>query len=154
MTSSGVKVTDSLRVTYENFKMKKGTTKYRYLILKMSDDKSEIILEREEPAKAGSDPREDFESFVEALPRDEARFILYDFHATDINNAKQSRIVMITYVPDASTMKDKMLFASSKEALKKALELNGKDYSVHDIAELTYELAAENAGIKILKTSK
>ena len=59
--------------------------------------------------------------FIAAIPKDEARYFVFDFTFED-EGVNKSKILFITWNPDAGKVKTKMLYAGSKDALKKKIE--------------------------------
>ena len=64
MVDTGIKPTDDVYSEFSNLRMKRT---HRYMIMKMSSDKSSIEIE-----KLGA-REEGFEQFKEAMPKDECR---------------------------------------------------------------------------------
>ncbi|KAG7278062.1 hypothetical protein CRUP_029007 [Coryphaenoides rupestris] len=87
----------------------------------ISPDKQNIILEEGKEILCGdigntiTDP---YLEFVKMLPSDDCRYALYD--ATyETKETKKEDLVFIFWAPDDASMKSKMIYASSKEAIKK-----------------------------------
>ena len=131
--SSGVSVTDNVIEAFNNFKLKKEPHKLRYFIYKLSDDKKFIDIESQ------GDLSKTYEDFVEALPENECRYGLIDIEFQTNDGRPSSKIVFITWVPDTSAIKGKMLYSSSKEALKRVLVGVGIHLNATDAAELDFE---------------
>jgi len=113
---------------YEDLKLKK---KYKYLIFSMSNDFKEIIVE--EPVEATSEDASSYEKFVAKLPEKECRWAVYDMEF-DLGEGKRNKLVFVSWTPDDAPVKQKMVSASSKDALRRSLvgiaaELQATDYS-------------------------
>ncbi|CAO2586306.1 CFL2 [Lemmus lemmus] len=77
----------------------------------LSDDKRQIIVEEE----TVEDP---YTSFVKLLPLNDCRYALYD--ATyETKESKKEDLVFIFWAPESAPLKSKMIYASSKDAIKK-----------------------------------
>ncbi|CAO3633492.1 unnamed protein product [Mucor fragilis] len=133
--SSGVAVNDECLSLYQDLKLGK---KYKYIIFKLSDDNSEIVVEK----KADSG---DYDDFLAELPENEPRYAVYDFEYEKPGEGKRSKITFYAWIPDTSKVRQKMLYASSKDALRKnlvglAIEIQGTDAS-----EVCYEAVLDKA---------
>ncbi|KAG0081959.1 cofilin [Linnemannia elongata] len=133
MATSGVKVhPDCVEIFQE---LKRGKT-HKYIIYKISDD-----LESIEVVKKSAD--EDYDSFLTELPSDDCRWAIYDFAFKAPDGGDRNKIVFYSWSPDSAKIKPKMLYASSKDGLRKALngiaaEIQGTDYD-----EVAYETVLE-----------
>ncbi len=72
--------------------------------------------------------------------RDDCRFAVYDFEYT-INEAEgpRNKILFIAWSPDVSKVKSKMMYASSKDSLKKSLVGIAKDVQATDAGEIDWQ---------------
>ncbi|KAI1282019.1 Cofilin/actin-depolymerizing factor -like protein [Halotydeus destructor] len=140
--SSGVTVASEAKLAYEEIKKDK---KYRYIIYHIKDDKVIDV----EATGARDATYSDFLAKLENLGND-CRYCVFDFPSQvsvegagqDKTNMSVDRLLMMTWCPENSSVKKKMLYSSSYEALKKALvgvykyiQANGYD----DVAEKTIE---------------
>ncbi|KAF3931104.1 Cofilin [Dactylellina cionopaga] len=91
--------------------------KSRYILLRVSDKLTEIVLEKTVPLSAGSK----YNDFLADLAWTECKFAVYNFEY-DFEGSHRSKIVFFHWAPESSKVRDKMVYASSKDALKKALE--------------------------------
>ncbi|CDS05336.1 hypothetical protein LRAMOSA07865 [Lichtheimia ramosa] len=133
--SSGVAVNDQCIELYEEFKLRKTL---KYIIFKLSDDAKEIVVEK-------SAEKGDYDDFLGCLPADEPRYAVYDFDYEKPGEGQRSKITFYSWIPDTSKVRQKMLYASSKDALRKklvglAIEIQGTDFS-----EVSHEVVLEKA---------
>jgi len=83
---------------------------------------------------------DEYEVFLAELPEDDCRFIIYDFeYSLKGGEGDRSKICFFTWAPDTAPVRSKMIYASSKDALRRALsgihaEIQGSDFS-----EVAYE---------------
>jgi len=122
----------------ESFQALKLGKKFKYIVFNLNKDHSEIIVE-----KTSQDPS--YDAFIADLPENECRWAVYDFEFEKEDAGKRSKITFVSWSPDDAKIKNKMLFASSKDALRRALvgvavEIQGTDYS-----EVSYESVLEKA---------
>ncbi|KAI9294423.1 hypothetical protein K502DRAFT_330744 [Neoconidiobolus thromboides FSU 785] len=122
--SSGIAVNPECISLFQDLKLKH---KIKYIVYKISDDFKEIVVD-----KTSED--EDYESFVAELPETDCRFAVYDFSYETEDAGKRTKICFYIWAPDNAKVKSKMLYSSSKDALKKALngiavDIQGTDFS-------------------------
>ncbi|KAK7690273.1 cofilin [Cerrena zonata] len=132
--SSGVGVAQSVLDTFQELKIGK---KHKYIIFGLSADNTEIVV-----SKTNTDTN--YETFLAELPENECRWAIYDLEYNK-GEGIRNKLLFITWSPDDAKIKQKMLFASSKEALRRSLvgiatEIQGTDYS-----EVAYESVLEKA---------
>lgn len=116
----------------EKFQELKTGKKLAYVIFGLSDDKKSIVVLKTSENK-------DFDQFVGELPEKECRWAIYDFEYTlpggeGIRNkltfvqwwvdfrARCSSADSRDRSPDDANVKNKMIFASSKDALRRRLD--------------------------------
>ncbi|KAI9276585.1 hypothetical protein BY458DRAFT_505419 [Sporodiniella umbellata] len=133
--SSGVNATDECITLFTELKLRK---KYKYIIYKLSDNNAEIVADK--AAESGN-----YESFLEELPENEPRYAVYDFDYEKPEEGQRNKIVFYAWIPDTAKVRHKMLYASSKDALRRklvgvAIEIQGTDAS-----EVDYEAVLEKA---------
>ncbi|MCH0628752.1 actin depolymerization factor/cofilin-like domain-containing protein [Kocuria palustris] len=116
--------------------------KHRYVIYKVSDDKTQIVVEEAGPLDDGT--QADYEKFTEKLPENECKYAVYLFEY-DIGKGEGSRskLVFFTWTPDTAPVRSKMIYASSKDALKLALNGLSLDIQGTDFSEVSYETVLE-----------
>ena len=59
---------------------------------------------------------------LDKLPADEPRYLVMDWDVENDDGCQMSKIFFVSWVPDTCKAKTKMLYASSKQALRNALE--------------------------------
>eukprot|EP00415_Alexandrium_ostenfeldii_P005079 UN5079 len=125
---SGVKVEDTCVEKYNEIKMKKDK---RYVIFKIQDFK-QIVFESEGPKT------ETFADFRDKLPKDEPRYALVDCDYTSADGRPQSKLCFVFWSPDdTTTVKQRMVYASSKDAIKKKLTGIMKEIQANDMSDLS-----------------
>ncbi|KAG2196709.1 hypothetical protein INT47_009619 [Mucor saturninus] len=133
--SSGVAVNSECLDLYQELKLRKS---YKYLIFKLSENNQEIVVEK-------SSETGDYDDFLSQLPDNEPRYAVYDFEYEKPGDGKRNKITFYSWIPDTAKVRQKMLYASSKEALRRklvgiAIEVQGTDAS-----EVCYEVVLEKA---------
>ncbi|KAF8713268.1 Actin depolymerization factor/cofilin -like domain protein, partial [Rhizoctonia solani] len=101
---------------YQGIKLGK---KYKYIIFKLSDDLKEIVVE-----KTSNDP--DYDTFLKDLPEvtliDEPRWAVYDVEYEKTGAGKRNKLIFFSWNPDSATIKKKMVYSASKDAIRKSLD--------------------------------
>uniref|UniRef100_A0A8H8CG67 Cofilin n=1 Tax=Psilocybe cubensis TaxID=181762 RepID=A0A8H8CG67_PSICU len=133
--ASGVGVNDSCLSTFQDLKLKK---KFKYIIFNLSKDLSEIIVE-----KTSEDS--DYDVFLADLPETECRWAIYDFEFEKEGAGKRNKIIFISWSPDDAKVKQKMVFASSRDALKRSLNGIAVEIQGTDFGEVAFESVLDKA---------
>ncbi|KAI6168551.1 hypothetical protein EDD17DRAFT_1772914 [Pisolithus thermaeus] len=126
--ASGVTVSDQCINDFRELKLKHN---HKYIIYSLSADLRNIVT-----VKTSSEP--EYEKFLADLPENECRWAVYDFEFAK-DGARRNKICFVSWSPDEARIKQKMVFASSRDALRRSLdgvavEIQGTDYS-----EVAYE---------------
>ncbi|KAJ2038197.1 cofilin, partial [Coemansia sp. S2] len=88
-------------------------------------------------------------TFVGKLPEQECRYAVYDF-AYQKDGSDRNKILFYAWSPDTAKIKNKMVYASSKDSLRKSLVGIALDVQATDLEEVSYESALE----KVLRTAR
>jgi len=151
--TSGVTVKPECQQTFQ--KMAEGKKEFRYIIFKIEG--KEIVVEKainnEKMVSAAVDDYGDnskaaYEEFVQDIKDitddlKECRYAVFDFKFTGsregAGSSKMDKIVFFQICPDGSSIKQKMVYASSAQAIKHALN-QGKfnSFQVSDEAEMAH----------------
>ncbi|KAG9150445.1 hypothetical protein Leryth_010827 [Lithospermum erythrorhizon] len=134
--SSGMGVAGHTLDAFMELKRKKV---HRYIIFKVDEKKKEVIVE-----KTGG-PAENYDDFAAAMPENDCRYAVYDYDFVTSENCQKSKIFFIAWSPATSRIRSKMLYATSKERLKR--ELDGIHYEIQatDPSEMDLEVIQERA---------
>merc|ERR1712130_474306 len=106
--------------------------KLRYYIYKI-ENKTKIVIEKK------GEKSKTYEDFCGDLPENEPRYGLVDLEFTTVDGRPTSKLVMITWNPDSASIRPKMLYSGSKEAIKAALNGVGIHINATDYSELDFE---------------
>ncbi|ROT43539.1 cofilin/tropomyosin-type actin-binding protein, partial [Sodiomyces alkalinus F11] len=122
--------------TYNDLKLSK---KYKFIIFKLSDDHKEIVVEEASPDK-------DWEVFREKLinattkSKSGPRYAVYDFeYSLASGEGERNKITFIAWSPDDAGVMAKMIYASSKEALKRSLTGIATELQANDPDDIEYD---------------
>ncbi|XP_003962844.1 cofilin-2 [Takifugu rubripes] len=140
--ASGVTVNDEVIKVFNEMKVRKSQTpeevkkRKKAVLFCMSNDTKKIIVEEGKQilqGEIGETVEDPYARFVSLLPLNDCRYGLYD--ATyETKESKKEDLVFIFWAPDGAPLKSKMVYASSKDAIKKKLtgikhewQVNGLD---------------------------
>ncbi|MGI4458300.1 actin-binding ADF family protein, partial [Klebsiella pneumoniae] len=107
--ASGIKVSDDVVIAYDEVKAKKI---YKYVVFKVSDDKTSIIVERKENEST-------WEEFQSSFPADEPRWSVYDFDYKNKEGQDRNKLILVKWCPDSVNIKARMVHSSSSDAIGK-----------------------------------
>lgn len=110
---SGIAVDEN---AVQEYQLMKGRKTYSWMTFKINDDGTTVIL-----ADTGG-PGSEFEDFVASLPETECRYGVFDYHYEANDNRSFDKLVFINWAPANSTIKQKMMMASTKDFFKGFLE--------------------------------
>ncbi|XP_056150813.1 cofilin-1 isoform X2 [Lampris incognitus] len=104
----------------------------------LSEDKQNIILEEGKEillGDLGTTIQDPYTHFVKMLPPDDCRYALYD--ATyETKETKKEDLVFIFWAPDSAPLKSKMIYASSKDAIKKKFTGIKHEWQVNGLEDI------------------
>mmetsp|Transcript_41178 Transcript_41178/g.84241 ORF Transcript_41178/g.84241 Transcript_41178/m.84241 type:complete len:112 (-) Transcript_41178:2084-2419(-) len=110
----------------------------------MNDAMTEIATEK----TGGKDAT--YEEFLALLPDDACKYGVFDAEYTDPKTGGQrNKIVFFIWCPDTAKVRPKMIYASSKDELKKRLVGVACEVQANDRGELEYKEVVD----KIIKSS-
>lgn len=114
--------------------------KYRYIIYKLNDDNTAIVIEKKVESCLN------YEDFLAELPEDDCRYAVYDFEfEKSPGEGIRNKICFIVWVPDTSKVRQKMLYASSKDAIRKKLAGVATEIQATDMSEVSFDSVLEKA---------
>nr|AGA16540.1 actin depolymerising factor 1 [Cryptocaryon irritans] len=106
MVSTGVQPLDDCIQKFHDLKMKQT---FRYIIYKIDGDNivTDSVGNREET----------FENFIKVIPQNNARYAVFDYYfkTNEVPSREIQKLIFIFYCPDTAPLKEKMLYASSKD---------------------------------------
>eukprot|EP00188_Purpureofilum_apyrenoidigerum_P002431 Plantae.Rhodophyta-Purpureofilum_apyrenoidigerum.ctg25068.p1 GENE.Plantae.Rhodophyta-Purpureofilum_apyrenoidigerum.ctg25068~~Plantae.Rhodophyta-Purpureofilum_apyrenoidigerum.ctg25068.p1 ORF type:complete len:149 (+),score=31.14 Plantae.Rhodophyta-Purpureofilum_apyrenoidigerum.ctg25068:95-541(+) len=138
--ASGVGVTDECKMVVQELLKDR---KHSAVVLKISDDLTEVVVDYTVPSKADGISGEDsYKEFLQSLPEADCRFIIYDFEYVS-QDTKKNRVILILWSPESSKVKSKMMYASSKQAVLN--ELSGVQTPLQgtDFDEISYKAVSD-----------
>jgi len=131
---SGVNVSDEVVNVYNEIKL---GHKYKYVIFGLSKSMTEVVVQET------ADPSKSYDDFVAALPANECKYAVYDFDYETKDGGKRNKLCFVVWAPDSAKIKDKMLVASSKDAVRKKLVGISTEIQATGSDEISYEEVLE-----------
>ncbi|CAA7017375.1 unnamed protein product [Microthlaspi erraticum] len=132
-----MQMSDDCKIKFLELKEKRT---YRFIVFKINKDDEIVQID-----KIGNSEETTYDDFTSYLPYDECRFAVYDFDFTTEDNCQKRKIFFIGWFPDASTPRNKMLYASSKDSIKTALDGIEVDLLVTEPNEMSLDIMKERA---------
>ncbi|KAL6944875.1 cofilin [Hanseniaspora vineae] len=134
MFLSSVAVADKSLAAFNDLKLGK---KYKFILYGLNDDKTKIVVK-----ETSTDA--DYDNFLEKLPENDCLYAIYDLeYEISAGEGKRSKIVFFTWSPDTAPIRSKMVYASSKDSLRRALNGVSTDIQGTDFSEVAYETVLE-----------
>jgi len=129
---TGVKLADDCISHFNEFKLRKT---YGFLTFKLTDDLSQVVID-----KTGA-PSASYDEFLATLPANDCRYGVVNVNYSTPAEGDRSKIVFILWVPETSKIKHKMIYAGTKDTVKKGFngiqaDVQGSDKSEVEIAAI------------------
>ncbi|URD78657.1 hypothetical protein MUK42_02966 [Musa troglodytarum] len=135
-SASGMAVNDECKLMFLDLKTKRN---YRFIIFKIDERIQQVTVE-----KLGQ-PEETYDDFTASLPADECRYAVFDFDFVTDENCQKSKIFFISWAPDTSRVRSKMLYASSKDRFKRELDGIQVELQATDPSEMSIDIVKARA---------
>ena len=87
-----------------------------------------------------------FDDFCSTLPDGDCRYAVLDVAITTKSGAETNKLIFVAWSDDNASIKPKMLYASSKDALKKTLTGINEEYQATDRSDLDLKDIQKKAG--------
>lgn len=131
MATTGMWVTEECKASFREMKWKKV---HRYIVFKI-DERSKLL----KVDKVGG-PGEGYSDLAAALPVDDCRYAVFDFDFVTVDNCRKSKIFFIAWAPTKSRIREKILYATSKDGLRRALDGISYELQATDPTEMGLDL--------------
>ncbi|KAF2457099.1 hypothetical protein BDY21DRAFT_34203 [Lineolata rhizophorae] len=141
MAQSGVSVSPECISAFNELKLGKDI---KYIIYKISDDWKEIVVEE-------TSKEDDWSAFREKLLNAKSkdrrgkegiggRYAVYDVeYDLEGGEGRRNKITFISWSPDDAPQYPRMMYSSSKEALKRALNGLAADIQANDADDIEFD---------------
>ncbi|KAK7202525.1 cofilin [Myxozyma melibiosi] len=129
MSRSGVALSNECQSVFQELKLGKSL---KFIIFKLNDAKTEIVVDQKSTSSS-------YDDFIGELPENDCRYAVYDFEYELGAEGKRSKICFYIWSPDTAPVRSKMLYASSKDAIRRALTGISSEIQGTDFSEVAYE---------------
>ncbi|MEU3262408.1 actin-binding ADF family protein [Streptomyces bacillaris] len=126
--SSGTAVEDSVVQAFQELKTKRTVNTIFY---RLSDDLSTIV-----PDTKGTWTHDEL---LDKLPKDEPRFVVYDLAFTKVGEGVRNRVTLISWCPEGTKIKQRMVHSSSYGTLKNTLDGIQVYIQATDLSDVEYD---------------
>ncbi|MQM05053.1 hypothetical protein Taro_037859 [Colocasia esculenta] len=124
-------VNDECKLKFMELKAKRN---YRFIVFKIEEKTQNVMID-----KLG-EPESNFDDFTSSLPANECRYAVFDFDFVTDENCHKSRIFFIAWSPDTSRVRNKMLYASTKDRFKRELDGIQVELQATDPSEISIDI--------------
>ncbi|KAM3695586.1 hypothetical protein ACB098_07G144000 [Castanea mollissima] len=136
MATTGMWVTDECKNSFHDMKWKKV---HRYIVFKIDEGSKLVTVD-----KVGG-PGEGYDELAASLPTDDCRYAVFDFDFVTVDNCRKSKIFFIAWSPTASRIRAKMLYATSKDGLRRVLDGIHYEVQATDPTEMGFDVIKDRA---------
>lgn len=135
--ASGIAVDDKCIAAYNALSKRSSSI----VVFKTNPDMTSVIVDKAFPPSSG-DFESEWKDFVKHLPSDECRYIVADFQWKDTPTVTKSKVIFILYSSDNSPIRQKMVYASSQEALTNKMPVQ-RSIQATDLDDLDYKVVKD-----------
>ncbi|KAL7889382.1 hypothetical protein AOLI_G00016400 [Acnodon oligacanthus] len=151
--ASGVAISDEVLQSYEDIRLRlQGSLekeRLKLMVMRLSEDQKSIIVDHQSSLKMKDLEKSDnvFKKVIGMLPEKDCRYALYDCTYETRETLKED-LVFIMWAPEDAPLKSKMVYASSKGALRAKLQGLKIEWQVNDPADKELSALMEKLGGK------
>jgi len=131
--SSGVAVSDDVLTRYQELKLGHSL---RYALFKLNADQTQVVVDKV------AAPNATYDQFIADLPPNDCRYAVFDFEYEQ-EGGQRNKILFVVWAPDSAKIKAKMLYASTKDAVRKKLVGVGVEVQATDLSEIDRQTVLE-----------
>ncbi|XP_038901914.1 actin-depolymerizing factor 5-like [Benincasa hispida] len=136
MATTGMWVSDECKNSFMEMKWKKV---HRYIVFKIDEGSRLVTVD-----KVGG-PAESYDDLTASLPNDDCRYAVFDFDFVTVDNCRKSKIFFIAWSPTESRIRAKILYATSKDGLRRVLEGIHYEVQATDPTEMGMDVIKDRA---------
>lgn len=128
MVDANLDVSEECVTAFNRMKMVKDL---RYIVYKIEGQRT-VVVEKTAPLSAT------YDNLIEDIPNDEPRFAVIDFEGTNSDGIALQKLLFVHWCPDNAKVAPKMVYASTKENLKRRFVGIFKEIQASVKSELTH----------------
>ncbi|XP_009397611.2 actin-depolymerizing factor 1-like [Musa acuminata AAA Group] len=130
-SASGMAVSDECKLKFLELKAKRS---FRFIVFRIEEKIQRVMVE-----KLGQ-PEQSYDDLAASLPPDDCRYAVFDLDFITDEKCQKSKIFFISWSPDTSRVRNKMLYASSKDRFKRELDGIQVDLQATDPSEMSFDI--------------
>ncbi|XP_062227439.1 uncharacterized protein LOC133925577 [Phragmites australis] len=135
-SASGMAVSDECKHKFQDLKAKRS---FRFITFKIDEQTQQVVVDRL------GQPGDTYDDFAASMPASECRYAVYDFDFVTDENCQKSKIFFVSWSPDTSRVRSKMLYASSKDRFKRELDGIQVELQATDPSEMSMDIVKARA---------
>jgi len=135
---AGIQASNSCVQAFENIKARKS----RYSIMQITDASKGVEVLKEGELTAT------YDDFLSEFPDDHPRYGVFDYEGMSTDGRKMSKLIFFLWNPDDAPLKEKFMYTSTKETLRKGLNGVAKDIQAADKSDLSEDDIKKAFGMK------
>jgi len=106
-----------------------------FILFKIGNDKKTIIIDKKVD---NFDSYDDFLKTIEDVEK-QCRYAIVDISFETTDNRPTSKMVMVSWIPDTAKIREKMMYAGSKQALQSSCSGIGIQIDASDFSDLDFD---------------
>eukprot|EP01124_Arcella_intermedia_P020260 TRINITY_DN27759_c0_g1_i1.p2 TRINITY_DN27759_c0_g1~~TRINITY_DN27759_c0_g1_i1.p2 ORF type:complete len:142 (-),score=9.17 TRINITY_DN27759_c0_g1_i1:95-520(-) len=130
MSNTGVAVDPALVSLFNDFKLRNTL---KFFTLKLNDANTEVVLDQQ------GDPSTTYADFLKVLPANDCRYAFCNVEYNTESDGQRQKIVFFLWAPDTARVKAKMLYAGTKDTVKKSFQGINVECQGTELAEVQLE---------------
>ncbi|KAJ5165660.1 cofilin actophorin [Penicillium coprophilum] len=141
---SGVDVPNECIAAFKELLYLRGANKPTFVIYKISDDKCSIMVEERSAEKNYEIFLQKLTSSVDHEGNRAPRYAVYDVEYDLSEDGRRATIIFISWVPEETSTRLRMLYAATKEQLRRALDVK---VAIHadEISDIEWKMVLKEA---------
>ena len=140
---SGVAVAEDCVSIFNKVKMR--TSNLQWATFRVEENEGSVLTDSTGEVSGA------YDDFLNALPEGECRYAVYDYKYTNADGCEYSKLVFIVWNPDSARLKNKMLYASTKDFFKSRLSGIAIEIQATDLDEVSESELRENIGVVLTR---
>jgi cofilin len=122
-SASGVSIDQDCITAANALRFSKGPDKIKFILFKITDDEQNVVVEETSSETEYEIFRQKLLSGVDKTGKPAPQYAVYDVDYDLGEDGKRTKTIFISWVPQNSPIKLRMLYASTMEYLKKAVNI-------------------------------
>ena len=136
---SGVAVAEDCISVFNKVKLR--SSGLQWAVFRVEETEGSVLTDATGAAGHG-----DYSAFISALPDNECRYAIYDYEYVNSEDCVFNKLVFIIWNPDGARLKNKMLYASTKDFFKSRLSGIAVEIQATDLDEVSEEELRTSVG--------